>query len=201
MRCEALDKDFFTEIRDLNAAFLDLLADPRAGAAGLEMLGLDAVSAEALAVMNASDRGRIAGVPVPLAGFRALPLPSRVSEPLPVPPDLDVHWRLAANLFAAGLLTYFWQLARHQPLAASLCVGPGQGRVRGLASLSFEDVQACARIVTPLLQVRRAFSPRLLPGLVRAARCKIQGRHAVGLELIPLGLAGLRPDKPGRRRA
>ena len=31
MRCEALDKDFFAEIRDLNVAFLGLVADPRAG--------------------------------------------------------------------------------------------------------------------------------------------------------------------------
>lgn len=201
MWCEALDKQFFAEIRDLNAAFLDLLADPRAGAAGLEMLGLDPVSAEALGAMEAPDRQRMAAAPVPLAGFRSLPWPTRVAEPPPVPADLDPRWSLAAHLFAAGLLTYLWQLARRQPLAAALCVGPGQGRVGGLASLGFEDVQACALVAMPLLRVGRVFSPKLLPGLVRAARRHDGSKGSMGLELIPLGLAGLRPGRHRRRRA
>jgi hypothetical protein len=164
------------------------------------MLGLAPASAAVLIGLGDVDRRRIASVPVPLAGFRALPLPGQVAEPKAVTGDLDRQWHLAANVFAAGLLTYFWQLARRQPVAAALCVGPGQGRVRQLASLSFESIQSCARVTVPLLHVRRAFSPRLLPGLVRAARRTGETRHALGLELIPLGLAGLRPARISRRR-
>jgi hypothetical protein len=201
MGCEALDKDFFAEIRDLNVAFLDLVADPRAGATGLEMLGLAPQSARALAALDGSELRRVASVPVPLARFHTLPLSARVAEEQPCAASLHPEWRLAANVFAAGLLTYLWQLARHQPVAAALCVGPGQGRVQRLAALSFERIQQCTASAAPYLRARRAFSPELLPGLVRAARTRAEGWRNAGLDLIPLGLAGLRPPRQHRRRA
>jgi hypothetical protein len=200
MRCEALDKDFFAEIRDLNVVFLGLVADPRAGNTGLEMLGLDPQSAQALAALDAVGLRRLAAVPVPLAGLRNLPLAPRVAEPSPLPPNLDPAWRLATSSFAAGLLTYLWQLARHQPVAAALCVGPGQGRVRRLAGLSFDMIQNCVPLAASQLRVRRVFSPELLPPLLRAARTKTDGWWPVGLDLIPLGLAGLRPPRAQRQR-
>lgn len=200
MGCEALDKAFFAEVRDLNVAFLGLVADPRAGAAGLEMLGLEPPSAVALRALDAAERRRIAAVPVPFSGFRDLPLSPCVAEPPPLPAGLHPAWLQAAGLFAAGLLTYLWQLARHRPVAAALCVGPGQGRVQGLAALSFDVIQACAPVATPLLKARRAFSPALLTALLSAAR-RAGPDSAVGLELIPLGLAGLRPARAHRRRA
>ena len=200
MRCETLDKEFFAEIRDLNVAFLDLVADPRAGGAGLDMLGITPRSAAALAALGAAERRRIAAVPVPLAGFRRLPMVPRVAESPLAPSGLEPAWELAASLFAAGLLTYLWQLARRLPLAAALCVGPADDRVEQLAALSFDAIQACALAAAPLLEARPAFSPALLPGLVRAARREGPEDGAVGLELIPLGLAGLRPARARRRR-
>lgn len=201
MRCEALDKDFFAEIRDLNVAFLGLAADPRAGDAGIEMLGMDPLSAQALAALDAVELRRLAAVPVPLAGLRALPLSAQVAEQPPMPANLDPAWRLAANSFAAGLLTYLWQLARHQPVAAALCVGPGQGRVQRLAALSFDTIQNCVPLAASQLHARRAFSPQLFPPLLRAARNRADGWPPFGLDLIPLGLARLRPPRPQRQRA
>ena len=201
MRCEALDKEFFAEIRDLNVAFLGLVADPRAGDAGTEMLGLDPRSARALGALEATELRRLAAVPVPLAGLRTLPLSPGVAEQPPVPANLDPAWCLAASAFAAGLLTYLWQLARHQPVAAALCVGPGQGRVQGLAALSFEAIQNCAPMAASQLRARRAFSPQLLAPLLRAARTRGDAWRPLGLDLIPLGLAGLRPPRPQRQRA
>jgi len=200
MRCEALDKVFFVEIRDLNVAFLSLVADPRAGDAGLEMLGLHPRSVQALAALNAAELRRLAALPVPLAGFRTLPLSTQVAEQ-PPPANLDPAWHLAANSYAAGLLTYLWQIARHQPVAASLCVGADQARVQRLAQLGFDTIQNCVPLAASQLRVRRAFSPNLLPLLLRAARMKADGWRPVGLDLIPLGLAGLRPPRSQRHRA
>lgn len=198
MRCEALDKDFFAEIRDMNVVFLRLLADPGAGDAGLEMLGLDPRSARVLAALDDAELRRLAAVPVPLAGLRALPLAGQVAEQPPLPANLDPAWRLAASSFAAGLLTYLWQLARHQPVAAALCVGPGQGRVRQLAALGFDAIQSCVPLAASQLRARRAFSPELLRPLLRDVRTRADDWRPVGLDLIPLGLAGLRPPRPQR---
>ncbi len=199
MRCEALDKVFFAEIRDLNVAFLSLVADPRAGDVGLEMLGLHPQSVQELAALTAVELRRLAALPVPLAGFRRLPLSTQVAEQ-PPPANLDPAWHLAANSYAAGLLTYLWQIARHQPVAASLCVGADQARVQRLAQLGFDTIQNCAPLAASQLGVRRAFSPNLLPLLLRAARMKADGWRLVGLDLIPLGLAGLRPPRLQRHR-
>jgi hypothetical protein len=200
MRCKPPDKQFFSEVRDLNIAFLGLVADPRAGTAGLDMLGLAPPSAAAVAGLSSEELRRIAAVPVPLAGFHALPSPSAVAEQPPQAAALDASWRLAAEFYAAGLLTYLWQLARHQPVAAALCVGPGQGRVKQLARLSFDTIQGCAAVAAPQLRARPAFSAKLLPGLVRAARTPVDDCRPLGLDLIPLGLAGLRPARGPRRR-
>lgn len=200
MGCEALDKQFFAEVRDLNITFLDLVVDPLAGEAGMDMLGLAPESAEVLRALDAAERRRMAAVPVPFAGFRNLPLSPRVAEPPTVPPGLHPAWLLTVSLFAAGLLTYLWQLARHQPVAARLCVGPGRGWVQRLADLGFDTIQSCVPLATPLLEARCAFSPALLTPLLRAARSPGPERRAVGLDLIPLGLAGLRPSRVHRRR-
>ncbi|UCG72208.1 MAG: hypothetical protein JSV45_13305 [Chromatiales bacterium] len=200
MRCEALDKHFFTEVRDLNVAFLRLLADPRAGEVGLEMLDLDPQSAQALAALDTAERRRLATVPVPLAGLRTLPLPAAVADQAPLPGTLEPGWWLAASSFAAGLLTYLWQLARHQPVAAALCVGPGQGRVQRLAALSFDTIQHCAPLAAAQLRARRIFSPELLSPLLQDVCTRADGWRPVGLDLIPLGLAGLRPPRHHRQR-
>ncbi len=177
------------------------MADPRAGIPGLDMLGVAPSAAEALAALAPGERQRLAAVPVPLARLAGLPSPLRVAEQPPLPARLDPGWRLAAEFFAAGLLTYLWQLARHQPVAAALCVGPSPGRVEQLARLSFADIQSCVSVAAPQLRARRVFGPERLGHLLRSVRAGASGRRAPGLDLIPLGLAGLRPRQGPRQPA
>lgn len=198
MQCKPPDKQFFSEIRDLNLGFLQLVADPRVGDDALGMLAMPSASAAALQSLQQAELSRLACAPVLLARLDDLSLGSGVAETTPLPAGLDPEWSRRASLFAAGLLTYLWQLARRQPVAASLCLGPDPVRVQALARLTGQEVLACGAVAGAMLRARRVFRAPFLPQLLRTAREDAPVSELPGLELIPLGLAQLRPGAARR---
>jgi len=200
MQCKPPDKQFFAEIRDLNLGFLQLVADPRASDEALGMLAMPSASAAAVQSLRQAELTRLACAPVLLARLDDLCLGAGVAETPPLPAGLDPDWNRRACLFAAGLLTYLWQLARRQPVAASLCLGPDPARVHALARLTGQQVLACGAVAGAMLRARRIFRAPFLPELLRTARDDDAVGELPGLDLIPLGLAQLRPGV-GRRGA
>jgi hypothetical protein len=198
MQCKPPDKQFFAEIRDLNLGFLRLVADPRAGDEALGMLAMPAASAAALQSLEEPELSRVASAPVLLARLDDLGFGSGVAETMPLPAGLDPQWSQRVSLFAAGLLTYLWQLARRQPVAASLCLGPDPARVQALARLTGQEVLACGAVAGTILRARRVFRAPFLPELLRTARHGAPSEDLPGLDLIPLGLAQLRPGAARR---
>ncbi|MGI9329358.1 MAG: hypothetical protein ACR2QB_01460 [Gammaproteobacteria bacterium] len=193
MQCKPPDKQFFAEIRDLNLAFLQLVADPRAGDQALGMLAMPSASAAALQSLPPAELSRVACAPVLMARLDAPGLDAGVAETAPLPAGLDPQWSRNVSLFAAGLLTYLWQLARRQPVAASLCLGPDPARVHALARLTGRQVMAAGAVAGAMLRARRIFRAPFLPELLRAVRNDAPPDELPGLNLIPLGLAQLRP--------
>jgi len=198
MQCKPPDKQFFAEIRDLNLGFLQLVADPGAGDEALGMLAMPSASAAALQSLQQAELSRVASAPVLLARLDGPSFGAGVAEAMPLPAGLDPQWSRRASLFAAGLLTYLWQLARRQPVAAALCLGPDPARVHALARLTGQEVLACGAVAGAMLRARRVFRAPFLPELLRAARDDAPASELPGLDLIPLGLAQLRPGAARR---
>ncbi|MDH3510778.1 MAG: hypothetical protein OER85_07955 [Gammaproteobacteria bacterium] len=189
MECKPPDMRFYDELKDLNAEFLHLIVE-HGKSWQAPVLGLDAGSASALCRLSNSELDFIATAPGMLAGITMLPPSQRVSESRPDPHQSDERWLASARLFCIGLMTYLWQVARHDHFVAALCVGPVNGRVGDLAELSFGEIQGCADRVRSQLSVRFGAHPTFWPDLIRAARSEDPEFQALSrLAIIPLTLA------------
>jgi hypothetical protein len=110
----------------------------------------------------------MAATPCLLAGFasaRTARFPQRVAEP---PPAADAEWVGQAGLFAAGLLTYVWQMGRRDALRAALC-GAGTAAAQG-DELSFMRIRGLAARAAQHIEARFSGRTRFWPDLVRAVR-------------------------------
>ncbi len=181
---EAPDRHFYAEMRDLNLEFLTLVARcrPRPGAG---LFGLDAAVMGSLGHLSAAQFEAIAATPCLLASFRALPRHglSQVAEP---PLADDPAWGGDTRVFAAGLLTYLWQIAGRDRLQAALCAGlQAEASATGLR---FRDIPGCASRALLNLEARFCRQARFWPDLVRAAR-EGEPRRLELLRLTALQLA------------
>jgi len=190
MQCEAPDKRFFGELRDLNAEFLALVTHPAAGEPAWHLLGLSPGTGRELCRLDPGELQFVTAVPGLLADFRRLPPALGVFEPSPLPATLDRQWLHQASVFAAGLLTYLWQLAQRERLLTTLCLGPGSSMRRELRAVGFRDLQHCARNSVAELRVRFGGHPTWWPELLTAARSEDHDeRSRCQLDLIALGLS------------
>jgi hypothetical protein len=190
MQCEAPDKRFFGELRDLNAEFLALVTHPAAGEPAWRLLGLSAATGQELCGLNPQELEFVTAVPGLLADFRRLPPALGVFEPSPLPAALNQRWLQQASVFAAGLLTYLWQLAQRERLLTTLCLGPGNTMRGELRAVGFRDIQHCARNSVAELRARFGSHPTWWPELLTAARSEDHDeRSRCRLDLIALGLA------------
>jgi hypothetical protein len=166
MQREAPDSIFFREINDFNAEFLALLAAAATRYSG-PMLGLDSAILEPIAKLSGAQLEAIAGTPCLLAGF-AVARRQRALRVAESQPSTDAAWTEQARLFAAGLLTYAWQMARRDPLRAALCLGPQAQAL--VAGTTLRDIRSSAERNLQHLEARFASHSRFWPDLVRAAR-------------------------------
>lgn len=189
MRCKPPDTRFYAELRDLNAGFLALIADPALTWQG-PMFGLGAGIVAAIRGLSNSQQEFIASTPCPLVGFEILPPPNRVADARPGPRRDDGRWLESARLFSTELIMYLWQMARQDRLTAALCFGPESGRVSRMAEMSFREIQDCAGLAVYQLQARFAHHARFWPDLIRAARSADPDfQYLSRLTIIPLALA------------
>jgi hypothetical protein len=166
MRPEPPDSRFYAEITDLNLEFLRLVADSRRHRAeavfGLEPTIADLIarltSAQLLAI--AETRCLLAGLRQPLRLFAATGVAEARGE------LSDRRWLEAAQVFAAGLITYAWQVARRDPLRATLCLGALAPEFR---ELGFRDAQRYSAAAPGHLEARFHAHSRLWTDLVTAA--------------------------------
>lgn len=178
MRCEPPDLQFYAEIRDLNLEFLELIVEAHR-TWGRSVFGLDGMVLEQIGSLHAAQLEAIASVPCLLAGFaphRPFGAPAFVAESRP---DGDGAWNERLRLFAAGLWSYVWQMARHDPLHAALCAGTPQAAQLG--AMSFRDMRCSGEQARQHLQARFP-QGRFWMDLVRAA----QDGQAEGLRLARL---------------
>jgi len=197
------DKRFYSELADFNRDFLELIAR-YPGGESTRVLGLEPAVVAAIRRMDADQLGEVASAPCLLAGFGdpAPQEPVGIAEQPPQALSTACRaWRDAARVYAAGLITYLWQLSRNDALAATLCIGPLPPRIRHFAELSFSEIRQHTEGAVDYLQARLADHPHAWPDLVRFARSADAESQALSrLMLIPLGLAGCRPVVPGGRR-
>lgn len=189
MRCKPPDKRFYAELKDLNMAFLTLITDQTLFWQG-SLFGLDPGVTAGLRALSEAELEFIAATPCPLAGFANLPSPNIVADsPAELRPDQD-RWRESANLFATELLMYLWHTAKHDRLAATLCLGPATGRVGQLAGMGFREICDYAAVAAHALQASLGRHPRFWPDLIRAARSGDPDFRLLSrLAVIPLLLA------------
>jgi hypothetical protein len=189
MQCKAPDKRLLAELKDLNAAFLTLIADQRLSWHG-PLFGLDAGVTAGIRGLSAAELDFIAATPCPLAGFaRSLP-PNRVADAGPDGRPVDAEWVESARLFATELIMYQWHMARQHPMVAALCIGPAGDRVRRLGDMSFREIQDCARPAFHQLRARFGRHHRFWPDLIRAARSTDREfRCLTRLAIIPLSVS------------
>jgi hypothetical protein len=193
MRREAPDTRFYSEIKDLNVEFLALVAAARDRCHG-PVFGLDSAVVEHIGRLAPAQLEAMAETPCLLAGFAAARAPrfdSRVAEPAPVS---DPQWTGRARLFAAGLLTYAWQVARRDSLRAALCIGPSAAALAG--DTSFRDIRGYADRALLHLEARFRRSHRFWPDLVRAGREghpeRLQLARLTAIQLATAELRGAR---------
>lgn len=167
MRREPPDSQFYAEVHDLNLEFLGLLAEARERLHG-PVFGLEVAVVEQVSRLLPAQLDAMAATPCLLAGFRAgcatRTLP-HIAEPAPAP---DAAWLDRARLFAAGLLTYTWQMSRRDPLRAALCAGPAGGPIA--ARMSFRELRNRVEQAVEHIEARFGRGMRFWPDLVRAAR-------------------------------
>jgi hypothetical protein len=167
MRREAPDSHFFAEVRDLNLAFLELVSAGRQRRHG-PVFGLDVAIVDEIGRFSPAQLGEMAATPCLLAGFmapRSGRLPQRVAES---PPAGDPDWVAQAGVFAAGLLTYVWQMARRDALRCALCAGAAAS-VPG-SEMRFADIRSLATQALQHVEARFLDCTRFWPDLVRATR-------------------------------
>lgn len=168
MRPEPPDTRFYTEIADLNLAFLRLVASSSSYRCAA-VFGLDAGIVEQIARLNATQLQAVAETRCLLATLRG-PVArhlhvSHVAEARAE--GADPRWLDATRIFAAGLVTYAWQVVRSDPLRAALCLGSLAAEFR---QLGFRDAQLYSATALGFLQARFCDHHRIWPDLVRAAR-------------------------------
>jgi hypothetical protein len=186
MLCEPPDRRFFSELKDVNAGFLRLLTshDP---ACHEPVMGIDAGVVAGLRRLSAAELDYIAGAPGMLAGFTILPLAHAVSESTQPSLPADDRWLESLRLFAAGLMTYIWQLSRRSYSNATFCFGPEDNRLTTVAALSFLEIQSSATQMRFALNARFGSHPRFWPDLIRAATSdNAEFRALARLAIIPL---------------
>jgi len=189
MRCKTPDTRFYAELRDLNAGFLALIADPGLMWHG-PLLGLDTGIVAAIRGLSKTQYDLIAATPCPLVGFESLPSPNQVADSRPESQPADAHWLDSARLFSVELVIYLWQMARQDRLTSALCFGPESKRVSRMADMSFREIQECAALAVHQLRARFARHPRFWPDLIRAARgSDAEFQSLSRLAVIPLALA------------
>lgn len=205
MQCEAPDKRFFSELQDLNREFLALLTDARADESAWRQLGMAPATARQLRALGAAELDFIASVPGLLADFRRLPGSLGVHEQPPADAALNSQWQQAASVFAAGLLTYLWQLSRRDRLLTALCLGPGTDPRQVLHAVSFHDIQHYAADSAAQLCTRLGRHPHWWTDLLTASRSEdFEQRERCRLDFIALSLGSesgrsrLRRDAAGR---
>jgi hypothetical protein len=136
----------------------------------------------------------IAGTPVLLAVFEPPPFAvgqiadaesgcGRYAAPVAGPQPRQ------AELFAAALVTWLWQMDRHDELVRALCVEAGQP----LPAAGFPTIDALAGHAARNLRARFCDHPRFWPDLLRAARSRDADlRELVRLSALPLLVAEAR---------
>ena len=189
MQCEPPDMRFYSELKDLNRAFLSLIVD--SGRSWQRpVFGLDAGCATALGHLSDPELDYIATAPGMLASLDVASAPQSVSESMQNLHRTDSGWIESTRLFCAATMTYLWQLARRDQLVTAMCVGPGGSYVGWLAALSFCDIQRSADRAIGRLNARFARHPTFWPDLIRAARsADHEFRAFARLSIIPLTLA------------
>jgi hypothetical protein len=190
MRCEPPDCRTYQALRSLNAGFLSLAAGADLSGDGAH-LGLHPAIRQQLRRLTPAELEFIAGTPSLLAGFAASAtavdrLPGGVAEV----PDQPSAWPTApsdaARVFAAALLTFLWQMDRHDQLIKALCIGS----VERLPELTVARIQLYAGQATHRLRARFADHPCFWPDLMRAARSQDGDLRSLSrLSVIPLVLA------------
>jgi hypothetical protein len=194
MRREPPDSRFYVQIRDLNLAFLELVSMGRQRRHG-PVFGLDTAVADQISRFNPAQLGEMAATPCLLAGVatsRGARLRERVAEPAPAG---DPEWAGQAALFAAGLLTYVWQMARRDSLCVALCAGTTFSMVND--ELRFADIRGLANRALHHVEARFLGHARFWPDLVRAAR----DGHPDRLQLARLSAIQLATSEAGRAPA
>jgi hypothetical protein len=169
MRCKPPETRFYVELKDLNAAFLGLITDKRLNWHG-SLFGLDSGVTAGLRALSATELDFIASTPGPLAGFANLPSANIVAESRINAGPADDRWMQSTKTFATELAMYLWQTARHDRFAATLCIGPANGRVGQLADMSFREIQDRAGTAVNELKAQLGPHKRFWPDLIRAAR-------------------------------
>ena len=200
MQCKPPDMQFFRELKDVNREFLRLIAAHPGGRAAA-VLGMDAGHVECLKRLDHEQLDFIARAPGMLATVEFEPRMSAVAEASAVQPALHAGWAESARLFAAGLSTYLWQMARRDPAGAAFCIGRHSRWLRRVAELGFEEIQRAAGSMSLSLRARFAGHPRFWPDLIRAAASRdAEFRSLSRLSIIPLTLAENRVYAVAQRR-
>ena len=193
------DIHFFNELTDLNMDFLQLVACYPCHDAQ-SVLGLEPPIVDSLRRLDRDQLRSIAAAPRLLACFSSLPpeqLPGTIAESRPGPSAEELAWLETATVFAAGLMTYLWQLSKQDYCTASLCIGPTPPRIRDFAAMRFREIRHQATHSVRLLRAHLSDQPRVWFDLVRSARsADPEMQHLSRLKLIPLGLVGRRPVSP-----
>ena len=163
MRCEAPDLRFYTELRELNRGFLDLLIDGQQGSR--PVLGLAAAIVDQLRLLPAAELDAVAATPCLLATLMAGAAPAVQSGVRDGGEFREARWNEATRVYAASLSTYIWQTVPRGPLLAALCGAAGnQHDGPGTYALT-----AVGRGEHRLPDARFRRHPRFWPDLVSAA--------------------------------
>lgn len=168
MHCKPPDNRFYADLRDLNAGFLALIADPELRWHG-PLLGLDSGVTAGIRALSGAQLDFIASTPCPLVGFNTFPPPRVIADSGARNRPADDRWLDSARLFSTELVMYLWQTARQDWFSAAMCFGPGAEQASRLASMSFREIQHCARPALDQLTARFGRHKRFWPDLLRAA--------------------------------
>lgn len=202
---EVLEKTLRKEMRDLNLEFLKMMSRPRDGTA----FGLPSELRGRLAQLPAPALLRLARTPCLLACLADEPAPDGGVQRVADAPAQQALPDSQAEIFAAGLLTWLWQLNRQSPALAALYAGCFDQPASWLADLDFGEIQRRAGRAAVLLRARFAEHPRCWPDLLEASvhpdremlRLARVALVQLGLACAPADAARLRrPDQALRQR-
>lgn len=191
------DSDGHHEIQALNREFLRLLAAARPAWGNL-VFGLPAELVLDLAARDSRSRDVMATTPCLLAHFDPWPGSAQLPRVAERPPDLIQQadsWWSDAQLFAAGLLTWLWQVARRDRLIAGFCVGTDRERLLAIRDLSPGLIRRAAESAPLTLRARLAGHPRFWHDLIRLADAEHSSRDiAARLSIVQLTVTEQWPE-------